>query len=92
MSENTSPSPPGWIVANLDAEAELAGITPPRRALETAAAFGTLLRVFARPGDRLLLPTEVDPELMAQVSGLERPELLAKAPARLLPGPLLCLV
>jgi hypothetical protein len=82
-------APPGWIVANLDAEAQLAGSTPPRSALETAAAFGTLLRVYARPGDRLLLPAAVDGHRLAQVPGLERPELVVDAPTRPLPGPLL---
>jgi hypothetical protein len=45
------------ILANLFGEDELAGrrTTPSRAALETAARMGSLLRVFARDGDELIL-------------------------------------
>ncbi|HEX2644405.1 MAG TPA: hypothetical protein VHU81_15520, partial [Thermoanaerobaculia bacterium] len=41
--------------------------------METAAAAGTLLRVFAGEGDRLWLPAPVDPERIPEVEGLPLP-------------------
>lgn len=71
------------LVANLDAEAELASSADPdgtyrpapRPALQVAAAVGTLLRAFARDGDRLHLAAPLDAERLAEVSGLPRPRL-----------------
>lgn len=78
----------GWIVANLDVEQDLARSLPPpmrprggpttlplkvRRPL---AAFATLMRACARPGDRLWLPEEVDPAVMVEHRHLPRPPLV----------------
>ena len=71
------------IVANLFCEDELAaGIflsprphrrtLPSRTVLATVSRLATLLRVFAREGDRLWLPAPVDPESVPQVPGLPR--------------------
>ncbi len=86
-SQTTSRVLTGRIVGNLDCESEfareaaLAEGTPlrqgplSRRALATIAGAATLLRVFARPGDRLWLPAPVEAESMCPVDGLPRPEL-----------------
>ena len=80
-----------WILANLDAEAEMAGRTVAKGASQVASAFGSLLRVFAQPEDLLLLPRDFDPERMAEVTGLPHPETRRwnqapqKVPAALLP-------
>ena len=78
----------GLILANLDVEQDLAASLPreqrprggpatlPRRVLEAVAAFGTLMRAVARPGDRLWLPTSVAPQRLAEVPGLPKPELV----------------
>lgn len=78
------------ILGNLDAEGELARRaaagpgtgrrrrhrqTLTRSALAAASALATLLRVFAREGDRLWTPTPVDPERLPEVPGLPRPVL-----------------
>src|SRR5262249_17278808 len=75
------------ILGNLDAEADLCGLTtswsPPRRrpafsraALLSLSGAATLLRAFARDGDRLWTPPPVDPRRLAAV-----PRLPAPAPA-----------
>lgn len=77
---------PRRIVGNLLFESELARVftareglrprsTHTRSALETAAAYGTLLRAFAREDDRLWLPAPLDPVAMLDVPGLPRPYL-----------------
>jgi hypothetical protein len=68
-----------WILGNLFCEDEWAvgRRTLPRSALSTAAGAGTLLRVFAQPGDRLWLPAPVDPGRMAEVPGLPKVEIAA---------------
>ncbi|HEX2224088.1 MAG TPA: hypothetical protein VHN15_07765 [Thermoanaerobaculia bacterium] len=74
----TPGGPPGRrILANLHCEDEWAGgrRTLGKAALSTAAAAGTLLRAFAREGDRLWLPAPVDPGRMAAVPGLPVPEI-----------------
>ncbi|HSN86858.1 MAG TPA: hypothetical protein VL025_08875, partial [Thermoanaerobaculia bacterium] len=74
----TADAPPARrILGNLFCEDEWAGgrRTPARAALSTAAAAGTLLRAFAREGDRLWLPAPVDPGRMAEVPGLVVPEV-----------------
>ena len=68
---------PAVILGNLDAEHRLAGETLSRSALGTASALATLLRVFAREGDRLWTPVPVDPERLREVPGLPRPELVS---------------
>lgn len=67
------------LVANLFFESELAGTrsTPTRKALERAAAYGSLMRVFAQEGDRLWLPAPLDPARMPEVSGL--PEVVLES-------------
>lgn len=78
----------GLIFANLDVEQDLALSLPqeqrprggpttlPRRVLEAVAAFGTLMRAVARPGDRLWLPTPVMAQRLADVPGLPKPDLV----------------
>ncbi len=69
------------ILGNLDCESDFAATTGqkagplPRRVLQTIAGAATLLRAFARDGDRLWLPAPVAPEAMAEVPGLTRPML-----------------
>lgn len=77
------------LIANLLFESELARAYPSgaklpgrrprstssRAALETAAAYGTLLRAFAQEGDRLWLPAPLDPARMPEIPGLPRPML-----------------
>ncbi len=82
------------ILGNLFAEEELAPLVldlPPahrgpasQQALAAAAGFATLLRVFARPGDRLWTPAPVDPARLAEVPGLPRP-ILESGPLAELP-------
>lgn len=67
------------IVGNLDAEGELAALalgrrqpTLPRSVLAAIAGAATLLRAFARNGDRLWTPTAVDPARVPDVPGLPR--------------------
>ena len=60
------------ILANLLCEDELAGRNPNRKTLETVSGLATLLRVFAREGDRLWTPAPVDRIL--PVPGLPIPE------------------
>lgn len=78
----------GLIVANLDVEQDLARSLPsswrprggpktlPEKVRRTIAAFATLLRALARPGDRLWLPHGIDRQVMEDVPGIPRPELL----------------
>ncbi|HEY0781599.1 MAG TPA: hypothetical protein VGE98_04025 [Thermoanaerobaculia bacterium] len=75
------------IVANLDAEDDLAATwaaergLPHRRpawsrqALATASAAGTLLRALARDGDRLHLPAAIEPVRLADVPGLPQVQI-----------------
>lgn len=64
------------ILGNLLFEEELAHrSTPPRKVLETASGAATLLRAFAREGDRLWTLAPVDPERLAEIPGLPRPVL-----------------
>lgn len=75
------------IFANLLSEDDLAGgrrSSPPRTVLETASRMATLLRVFARTGDRLWAPAPVDPESVPDVPGLPRP-IFESGPLRALP-------
>ncbi len=81
------------ILANLLCEGELARVpgpsrrvrsTPPRAVLETVSRLGTLLRAFAREGDRLWTPAPVDPECVPDAAGLPRP-MLESGPLRELP-------
>ncbi len=70
------------VVANLDAELELAGtgalpLSPSARA--TAASLGTLLRVFAADGDDLWTVAPVSPVVMPRVAGIATPRLRAGA-------------
>jgi len=81
-----APDHPRRIVANLDVELEWralgTGRTPrdlPAAARDAAAAYGTLLRAFARPGDRLELVAPVDPDRMVRYPELPGPELLDRA-------------
>jgi len=79
----------GVIVANLDFERELAQQAAafreqqhalpqlPQRVLRAASAMGTLLRVFARPGDSLWTPCPVQPDRVTDVLGLPRPTLVS---------------
>lgn len=62
------------ILANLLCEDELARRTPSRKTLQTVSGLATLLRVFAREGDRLWTPAPVDPERVLPVPGLPIPE------------------
>jgi len=88
---------PRRILGNLDAEADLAGLAtsfcpqPPRRrpafsraALLSLSGAATLLRAFARDGDRLWTPVPVDPRRLAVVPGLPVPQL-ESGPLRALP-------
>jgi hypothetical protein len=59
--------------------------TPPREVLETVSGAATLLRVFAREGDRLWTPAPVDPGRLAEVPGLPRP-VLESGPVENLPA------
>lgn len=65
------------ILGNLLFEEDLARrrATPPRKVLETAARAATLLRAFAREGDRLWLPAPVDPGRLPDIPGLPWPLL-----------------
>jgi len=65
------------IVANLDAEANVAGIALPERVLGTISALGTLLRVFASDDDLLWTPRPVDAARVPPVEGLARPRLVS---------------
>ena len=58
------------ILANLLCEDELARRTPSRETLQTVSGLATLLRVFAREGDRIWTPAPVDPERVLPVPGL----------------------
>jgi hypothetical protein len=58
------------ILANLLCEDDLARRTPSRKTLQTVSGLATLLRVFAREGDRLWTPITVDPERILPVPGL----------------------
>ncbi len=76
------------IVANLFCEGEL-GPEPnrtsaPRSVLVTVSRLATLLRVFAREGDRLWLPAPVNPESVPDMPGLPRP-VFETGPLRELP-------
>lgn len=71
------------ILGNLLFEEELAHrSTPPREVLATASAAATLLRTFAREGDRLWTPAPV--ERLDDIPGLPRP-ILESGPLRDLP-------
>ncbi|MBW8875669.1 MAG: hypothetical protein JF614_11960 [Acidobacteria bacterium] len=74
------------ILANLLWEDDLARrrTTPPRAVLATVSGLATLLRAFAREGDRLWTPAPVDPELVLEVPGLPRP-ILESGPLHELP-------
>lgn len=75
------------ILANLLCEFDLGPnrtVSPPRSVLATVVRLGTLLRVFAREGDRLWLPAPVDAESVPDVPGLPRP-VLESGPLRDLP-------
>lgn len=61
------------ILANLLCEDELARRSPSRKTLQTVSGLATLLRVFAREGDRLWTPTPVDPERVLPVPALPIP-------------------
>lgn len=89
---------PGLILGNLDVEQDMAAALPPcqrpRGGAETLpaaarraiAAFATLLRVCARPNDRLWIAEPIDPQVMCEVPGLPRPELLSGPLTRHLEG------
>jgi hypothetical protein len=85
------------LLGNLDAESDLACLAtrwnprPQRRrlalsraALANLSGMATLLRAFARPGDRLWTPAPVAPERLPAVPGLPVPEL-ASGPLSTLP-------
>jgi hypothetical protein len=75
------------VVANLDAEAEIAGLPISDRALRLASALGTLLRVLAVGRDaRLWTPRPVDPARLPDVPGLPRPALVSGPLASLEPS------
>lgn len=86
-------APARRILGNLTGEADLERAfgtalpgrrrAPSRAAVATAAAAATLLRAFARDGDRLWTPAPVDPERLAPVPGLPAPELESGTLARL---------
>ena len=61
------------ILANLLCEDELARRSPSRKTLQTVSGLATLLRVFAREGDRLWTPAAVDPERVLPLPGLPMP-------------------
>ncbi len=66
------------ILANLLCEEELGRSrrrTPSRQTLQTVSGLATLLRVFAREGDRLWTPAPVEPERVVAVPGLPIPIL-----------------
>jgi hypothetical protein len=75
------------VVANLDAEAEIAGLPISDRALRLASSLGTLLRVLAAPEGRLWTPRPVDPARVPDVPGLPRPGLVSGPLADLPPAP-----
>ena len=93
------PAPPRRILGNLTGEADLErafGTVPPgrrrrpsRAAIATASAAATLLRAFARDGDRLWTPAPVDPERLAPVPGLPIPVLESGPLSRLPPAAVL---
>jgi hypothetical protein len=77
--------PPRRLAANLDAEEHWARLEPrfadhpgprparpplARAAIEAAAGFGTLMRVLARPEDRLHTLAPVDPERLVPIDGV----------------------
>lgn len=75
------------IVANLDAELEWREIGTGRKprhlpaaARDAAAAYGTLLRAFALPGDRLELVDRIDPARIVSCPPLPGAELLDASP------------
>ena len=74
------------ILGNLLWEDELARrrTSPPRAVLDTVSGLATLLRAFAREGDRLWTPAPVDPERVLAAPGLPRP-ILESGPLRDLP-------
>ena len=76
------------LLANLLGEEDLARIhrraPPPRSVLVTASRMALLLRVFAREGDRLWLPTPVDPALLPSIPDGPQP-ILESGPLRDLP-------
>lgn len=72
------------ILANLLCEDELGRSrrrTPSRETLQTVSGVATLLRVFAREGDRLWTPAPVEPERVVQIPGLPIP-ILESGPAK----------
>lgn len=78
------PEPRGRrVVANLLCEGEFESLVqgstgpPPRLALATATAAGSLLRVLAGPGDCLHLPAPLDPSRLPEIPGLPTPTLEA---------------
>lgn len=74
------------LVGNLLFEEELADPyrTPSRSVLETAAGAATLLRAFAREGDRLWTPAPVHPACLAPLPGIPVP-ILESGPLAALP-------
>ena len=76
------------VLANLDCEWQLARLVAasrarilrplPERVLRRISLFGTLLRVFAEPGDDLWTPAPVPPRCMRHVPELPEPALLAE--------------
>ena len=77
------------ILGNLLFEEDLARrSTPPRTVLETAARAATLLRAFARQGDRLWTPTPLSshPDNLLDTSGLPWPLLESGPLEKLVPA------
>ncbi|HYG63384.1 MAG TPA: hypothetical protein VEL74_12440 [Thermoanaerobaculia bacterium] len=74
------------LVGNLLFEEELAAPrrSPSSSVLETAAGAATLLRAFAREGDRLWTPAPVDPACLAPLPGIPVP-ILESGPLASLP-------
>lgn len=76
------------ILANLFCEGELGPepnrTSPPRAVLTAVSRLATLLRVFAREGDRLWLPAPVDPASVPALPGLPLP-VFETGPLRELP-------
>src|SRR3954451_7954082 len=74
------------ILGNLLWEDDLARrrTSPPRTVLETVSGLATLLRAFAREGDRLWTPAPIDPDRVLEAQGLPRP-ILESGPLRDLP-------